>query len=164
MSNLVFAEKEPAAPPPDLAEITSGAFWPPLALADVRTAVRIDHTVTHQRLRYAVSAAVVYVNQQLSAFQAAMQQKGIATLAAINPQAQINGITVAEHHYRRAVYACVQADLAEAYRDVDVTPQSAGKVERVADRIELRIGEHRRAQRWAISDLLGIRRTTVDLV
>ena len=160
MSNLVFAEKEPAAPPPDLAEITSGAFWPPLALADVRTAVRIDHTVTHQRLRYAVSAAVVYVNQQLAAFQAAMQQKGIATLAAIDPQAQINGRTVAEHHYRRAVYSYTKAELLETYADYDATGKSADRAEAKQEQAN----DYRREAHGAIADLLGRARTNCELI
>ena len=88
---------------------------------------------------------------------------GHASLADV-PAGALNGESVKVHHYRRAVYACVQADLAEAYREIDTTPQSAGKVERVTDRLELKVDEHRRNQRWAISDLLGLRRTTVDLI
>ena len=84
MSSIVFADKEPAELPPALAQITAGAFWPPVNLVDVRAAVRIDHTVTHERLHYAATAAVVYVNQQLAAFQAAMLQKGIAALVQIS--------------------------------------------------------------------------------
>ena len=41
---------------------------------------------------------------------------------------------------------------------------TTGKTERVIDHLNARIGEHRRAMRWAISDLLGIRRTTVELI
>ena len=68
----------------------------------------------------------------------------------------------------RIPHACggepAQADLAEAYRDIDTTPSGDGKSERVRERIEARIDEHRRALRWAIADIRGQRRTTVELI
>ena len=97
------------------------------------------------------------VNAELRDYQAAQQQAGVARLQDAGDGRQLG-------RYLRAIYAHMQADLAEAYRDIDVTPQSAGKTERVTDKIELKIGEHRRNLRWAISDLLGLCRTTVDLV
>ena len=138
-------------------------WFPAIDPAHLRATCRLDGTVTPERLQHALMQALASVNAELRAFKAANQLLGAARLADV-PAGQLNGESVKAHHYRRAVYACVQADLAEAYRDIDVTPQSAGKTERVTDKIELKIGEHRRNQRWAISDLLGIRRTTVDLV
>ena len=160
MSSIVFADKEPAELPPALAQITAGAFWPPVNLVDVRAAVRIDHTVTHERLHYAATAAVVYVNQQLAAFQAAMLQKGIAALVQISPQAQINGITVAEHHYRRAVYSYTKAELLETYADYDATGKSADRAEAKQEQAD----DYRREAHGAIADLLGRPRTTVELI
>ena len=138
-------------------------WFPAIDPAQLRATCRLDGTVTPQRLHHALMQALASVNAELWAFKAATQLLGAARLADV-PAGQLNGESVKAHHYRRAVYACVQADLAEAYRDIDTTPQSAGKVERVTDRLELKVDEHRRNQRWAISDLLGLRRTTVDLI
>ena len=47
-----------------------------------------------------------------------------------------------------------------AGQDSDLIPGYA----RVRERIEARIDEHRRALRWAIADIKGQRRTTVELI
>ncbi len=52
--------------------------------------------------------------------------------------------------YLRAVYAHVQADMAEAYRDIDTTPSGEGKPSACAKKFEAKIEEHRRTMRWAI--------------
>ena len=54
--------------------------------------------------------------------------------------------------------------MAEAYRDIDTTPSGEGKAERVREKIEAKIEEHRRTMRWALSDLLAIPRTSVELI
>lgn len=138
-------------------------WFPAIEPDDARAVCRLDGTVTPARLQHALLAAMASVNDELADWRAARELEGHASLAEV-PARQLGGESVKVRHYRRAVYAAVQADLAEAYRDIDVTPQGSGKAERVADKLEARIGEHRRSMRWAISDLLEIRRTTVDLV
>ena len=97
------------------------------------------------------------VNAELRDYQAAQQQAGVARLQDAGDGCQLG-------RYLRAIYAHMQADLAEAYRDMDTTPSGDGKSERVRERIEARIDEHRRALRWAIADIKGQRRTTVELI
>lgn len=152
-------------PPDAAAELPAGndPWFPAIDPAALRSTCRLDGTVTPQRLQHALLQAMASVNAELWDFKVSNMMLGFASLADV-PAGTLNGESIKVHHYRRAVYACVQADLAEAYRDIDVTPQSAGKVERVTDKLELKIDEHRRNQRWALSDLLGIRRTTVDLI
>jgi len=103
------------------------------------------------------------VQAELATWADARRTEGAASLAEL-PAPQLAGQSVKVHHYRRAVYAAVQAELAEAYREIDTTPQSVGKAERVTDQLALKVDEHRRNQRWAISDLLGQPRTTIELI
>ncbi|WOP14654.1 head completion/stabilization protein [Ottowia sp. SB7-C50] len=154
-----------ARPPEPATElyVDGDGWYPALSPDDIRATCRLDGTVTPARLQHATLAAVASVQAELAAWRAARELEGCASLAAV-PAPQLNGESIKCHHYRRAVYACLQADLAEAYREIDTTPSAIGKTERVIDHLQARIGEHRRAMRWAISDLLGIRRTTVDLI
>lgn len=143
--------------------IQNDGFFPAVDVATLREAIRLDGTVTPMRLRQAILAAMVSVNAELLSYQAAAIAGGRATMAGM-PCPQIGGSSQHTTLYLRAVYAHVQADLAEAYRDIDTTPHSEGKSDRIKARIDGQTDEHRRTMRWAISDILGIRRTTVELI
>jgi hypothetical protein len=103
------------------------------------------------------------VNGELRGWRIQHEAQGYASLAAV-PCEALNGTSANVVRYLRAVYAHVQADIAEAYRDIDTTPSGNGKEERVRGKVEAKIEEHRRTMRWAISDLLAISRTTVELI
>lgn len=154
-----------ANPPTAAAEpaVANDGFFPDIDPAAARAACRLDGTVTPARFRPALVAAIAGVNAELAAWAATQRAAGAATLADV-PATSIAGASLLVHHYLRAVHECAMADLAEAYREIDVTPQTAGKAARVTDKLDLKVDEHRRNMRWAISDLLGIRRTTVELI
>lgn len=143
--------------------VENDPWFPAIDPAHLRATCRLDGTVTPTRLQHALLDAIASVNRELATWRAQREAEGRATLADV-PTHQLNGQSVNVLHYRRAVYAAVQADLAEAYREIDTTPQGAGRAARVGDQLALKVGEHRRTVRWALSDLTGIRRTTVDLV
>lgn len=63
-------------------------------------------------------------------------------------------------HYLRAVYAAVQCELVERYRDYDTT----AKGDKRADAMDPRADEARRDLRWALTDLQGACRVTVELI
>ena len=155
----------PVNPPPSVDEplVRNDGWFPDILPADLRATCRLDGTVTTARLHHALLSAMASVNAELAEWAATQQRAGHGTLADV-PAPAIGGETVKVQQYRRAVYAAVQADMAEAYREIDVTPQSAGKAARVTDKIDLKVDEHRRNMRWAISDILGRRRSTVDLI
>ena len=154
-----IATANPPAVEPDL-RIENDPWWPPIDLAALRAACRLDGTVTPARLRESALAALASVNAELSAWRVACEAGGADKLSAV-PAHQINGESVKCHQYRRAVYCAVQADLAEAYREIAATPTANG---RVTDQLALKTDEHRRNLRWAISDLMDIRRTVIDLI
>lgn len=145
--------------PTEDAVITNDGFFPDIEPLKLRAFARLDGTVTVDRLSYSILSAVASVNVELSQFKAAQQLAGFATLAAV-PAGQIAGVNVKVIHYLRAVYSAVQADLIEHYRDFDTT----GAGDKAAEKLEQRTNDLRRNMRWAISDLLAIRRNTVELI
>lgn len=149
------------SPPPATVEtpIANDGFFPSVDLVKLREASRLNGTVTTERLRQACFAAITSVNAELATFKLRQEAAGHSTLAAV-PATQLAGESVLLHHYRRAIYSAVQADLAESFRDFDLTAEG----DKLAEQLEAGINAHRRNMRWAISDLLGIRRSTVELI
>jgi len=139
--------------------VTNDGFFPDIEPLKLRAFARLDGTVTVDRLTYSILSAVTSVNAELATFKAAQLALGHATLAAV-PADQIGGVSAKVIHYLRAVYSAVQADLIEHYRDFDTT----GAGDKAAEKLEQRTNDLRRNVRWAISDLLAIRRTTVELI
>jgi hypothetical protein len=155
---MSFVIDSPPAETPE-AEIAGGSFWPSIDPAAIREAYRIDTTVTPARLRETLVEAMASVNTELAARRIIWQTAGDATLADV-PAEKIDGTSVLVHRYRRAVGCLAKALLIERMPDYDTTP--AG--ERRADRLSDPIDDLRRDARWAISDILGVGRTTVELI
>ncbi|MDE3330397.1 head completion/stabilization protein, partial [Burkholderia pseudomallei] len=99
------------------------------------------------------------VNDELAAWRARQRAAGAATLADV-PAPRIDGESAHVARYRRAVYHLTHADVTEKYRGYDTT-KSGGQV--AAD-LAATVDDSRRAARWAISDILGIARSTVELI
>ena len=144
-------------------QVENHPWFPPVSLPELRRVCLLDGTVTPERLRHALVAALDTVNGELRGWRIQHEAQGYASLAAV-PCEALNGTSANVARYLRAVYAHVQADMAEAYRDIDTTPSGEGKAERVREKIEAKIEEHRRTMRWALSDLLAIPRTSVELI
>ena len=144
-------------------EVANDPWFPAITPAEVREACMLDGTVTPARLRQALLSALDSVNEELHAYREAREAEGHARLADV-PARLLGGESVQLTRYRRAVLACIQALVAEAHREIDTVPHSDGKEGRIRERIETKLQEHRRAMRWAISDLLGLPRHTVELI
>lgn len=141
------------------APIANDDWYPTIDLAALRAACRVDGTVTTDRLRHAAVNAVVHVNAQLAAWACKQALAGYISLEDL-PGPEIDGKTAPVHQYLRAVYSAVQCELIERYRDYDTT----AKGDKRADAMDPRADEARRDLRWALSDLQGLRRTTVELI
>lgn len=139
--------------------ITSGAWWPAIDPADAMAAMRIDGGVSAERLRAALVEGIVTAIEQLSAWKAARQAEGHASLGDV-PAIEINGETAHVVRFRRAVHCYAAASLAEQYRGTDTT----GAGNQRADLVEEPIDNLRRDAAWAIADILGRARTTVELI
>ncbi|WP_207003869.1 head completion/stabilization protein [Trinickia mobilis] len=160
MSSFI-ATADPTVPasPADAATVTNDGWFPDIDLTDLRDAMRLDGTVTQERLRLAAVDAIASVNNELRAWQSAQRAAGRAALASV-PAPQLGGVSTHVLRYRRAVYNLTRADLTEQYRAYDAT-RSGGQH---AEDLEATICESRRNVRWALNDLRGIARSTIELI
>jgi hypothetical protein len=147
------------APSPDATEISSGDWYPSINLATARTVMRIDATVTDDRLGECLSIAMAGVEDLLAIWQQAQVDLGYVTLADV-PAKTIAGESRLVLLYRRAVYSSAQAELIERYRNFDTT--AAGI--RRADDLDTTVDDYRRNLRFAIRDILGRPRSDVELI
>lgn len=154
-----------ANPPAATAEpvVLNDGWWPDINREQLRRDIRLDGTVTPERLLLAVEAAMWSVNAELAQWQAEQVAAGHASLADV-PAHQLVGESVKVRQYIRAIYCHVQAQLAEAYRDMDTLPTGLNKAERVMSALEIRVDGFNQQLRWAIADLQGIPRTIVELL
>lgn len=140
-------------------DITSGAWWPTVSPAQVRDDMRITGTVTESRLRSSLINAVTTVNTALAAWSQRHKVAGHQSLAEV-PADEISGVSRLVLLYRRAVATYAAAELTERYRSYDATDSANQR----ADDLTPSIAEIRRDHRWAMRDLQGLPRTTVDLI
>lgn len=154
-ANPPAASTEPA--------VTNDGFFPAIDCEQLRKDIRLDGTVTPARLQLAVMDAMWAVNAELREWRAAHVQAGRGTLGEV-PAESIGGESVKVRQYRQAIYAHVQAQLAEAYRDMDTTPQGAGKEARVLSALEIRTDGFNQRLRWAIADLKDTSRVIAELM
>lgn len=161
MSFIVTANP-PAAP--QEVTVSNDGFFPDMSPQAVRDACRLDGTVTKERLLPALQDAMLSVNAELQAWADEERSRwGYATLDEV-PAPQVGGTSAKVLYYQRAVHYCLMADLAEMYRNISSTPAGSSKADRVMEELVVQLGDHRRKQRWAISDLLGVARCTVELL
>ena len=139
--------------------ISNSTFWPDIDLSQLRDAVRIDGTVTDNRLTHAVINAISSVNRDLSDWRQAQKAVGATTLSDVEAE-EINGESELKQLYLRAVYATTKANLIERYRDYDAT----GDGHKSADKLELSADDLYRDARFAIRDIIGETHTTVELI
>lgn len=156
---MSFLANPPAPAPAAEKPLANDGWFPNIDLVELRATARLDGTVTADRLRYSALAAITSINGELAGYKAAQLTLGHARLEDV-PCTRIADLPIQVVRYLRAVYSYVQADLVERYRDFDTT----GAGDKAADKLEARANDLRRDVRWAISDLLGIRRTTVELI
>lgn len=159
MSFLATPPVAPATTPPAAATIENDGWWPAIELASVREIVRLNGTVTDLRLQEATQAAMLAINQELAGWKAQQVAQGVEKLSDV-PAPRAGGESRLVTLYRRAIYFYAKADLTERYRDFDTT--AAG--DRRADDLEATINDARRNVRWAVSDILGQSRVTVELM
>ena len=139
--------------------ISNSTFWPDIDLSQLRDAVRIDGTVTDNRLTHAVINAISSVNRDLSDWRQEQKTAGATTLNDVEAE-EINGESELTQLYLRAVYATTKANLIERYRDYDAT----GDGHKSADKLELSADDLYRDARFAIRDIIGETHTTVELI
>lgn len=139
--------------------ITNAVFWPDIDPVTCRSVMRLDQSVTPDRLRHALISAMGEINADLKAWAAEQQLAGSATLAEV-PGDQIDGQPVPVSLYTRAVYCFAKAELIERYQDYDSTLSGS----RRADDLGRSVDDYRRQGITAIRRLIGVAQTTVELI
>lgn len=150
----------PPVPSTDPGQLVGNDGWfPDIDLALLRITVRVDPNVTLERLREAAVQAISSANDDLADWKALQVEAAHADLAAV-PSVQLGGESRLVALYRRAVHSYVAADLSARLRDIGTTSSGHDR----ADELVTTEDTHRQAARWAIRDILGKRRTTVELI
>lgn len=139
--------------------ITNADFFPDLNLQEFRDSMRLDGTVTDERAQHALEAGMFDANRSLADYMKSQKDLGFDSLENV-PDAdwQPSGTNV--RLYLRAVWCLAKANLIERYRDYD----STGKGEARAEAMDLTGDDLRRDAAWALSDIRGANRTTVELI
>lgn len=156
MTNMIITAPTAAASEPP---ILSSPFWPEIDPVAIREAQRIDNTVTPPRLRDAIIEAIAASNNAMIAWRGMQETAGIASLADV-PADEIDGESINIHRYRRAVGCLAKALLLERYRDYDSTARADRQAEALRDPID----DCRRDHQFAIADIIGRTRSTVELI
>ncbi|MCC5811311.1 MAG: head completion/stabilization protein [Ectothiorhodospiraceae bacterium] len=139
--------------------ISNNGFWPDLELSTYRDAMRVDNVATAERAAHALEASMLSVNRRLLTFQRYQQDVGHEKADEIpaRPGERAGDII---HLYKRAVWNLAKAELIERYRDYDATGDGHGRADALGDTVD----DHRRYAAWAIQDIKGEPRTTVELI
>lgn len=148
-ANASAAPQDPTSP--DAAPHVIAQDWfPDIDVDAARAVIRLSGTITQDRLVESLQNAVWSVNRELAAWADVQRQAAQDELT----DARLVGL------YRRAIYCYAKAELVERYRDFDLTGAGSARAENIDDVA----AETRRNLRWAISDILGKSRVTVELM
>jgi len=154
---MQFVAPEKATVTPEI--IPNNSFWPDIDLATFRSVMRVDGTVTPQRLKQVVLTAMAEVNAELYPWREQQELRGFNGLADV-PAEQLAGRSVRLHHYENAVWCWARAVLNERYQDFDATAAAAKRGEELEDAT----GDLWRDARWAISRVQNAPHCTVELI
>lgn len=136
--------RHPLLEPEIAVEIIDGEDgWPDLDPNIARAVIRLNGTVTNARLIESLKNSIQSVQQELADWKTKQAEP-------LSPRQK--------SLYLRAVYFMSKADLNEQYRDFDATNQGL----KDAKSLDEGIDDARKTVRWAISDLLGFSRITVE--
>lgn len=154
---MQFVAPEKATGTPEI--IPNNSFWPDIDLATFRSVMRVDGTVTPQRLKQVVLTAMAEVNAELYPWREQQELRGFNSLANV-PAEELAGRSVRLHQYENAVWCWARAVLNERYQDFDATAAAAKRGEELEDAT----GDLWRDARWAISRVQNAPHCTVELI
>lgn len=140
--------------------IACGPFWPDLDLDQLRKSLRIDQTVTIERLRDVTRNAVLDIMAELDSWRLEQSRAGYATLADVPARHQVDDTSDYVIRWTRAVHSVIAADLAD--RQLGQSARSAG-MERVEE-LSADIDVHRRNVTYAVRDFLGRSRIIAEVI
>ncbi|MCG8708844.1 head completion/stabilization protein [Brenneria sp. 4F2] len=154
MTTMIFPATAEPHPDPVVIPVPAGHdavikntfFWPDVETDTLRKLMRLENTVTPERLRHAALTAIAEVNAELYLYREAQISAGFRQLSDV-PAEQIDGQSEKQIHYLRAVSTIATASLYERYRGYDASAKGNNK----ADALDGTIDELWRDARWSIS-------------
>lgn len=150
----------PLSLPPGSPHLVENDGWfPDIDLDLLKTSIRIDPSISIERLRESVVNAIQSVARQLRAWRDGVEASGAANLGDV-PAPKIGGESRLLALYRRAIHTETAADLSENLRDIGTTNSGHDRADELADSTDVL----RRNARWAVSDFLSRRRMTVEMI
>lgn len=139
--------------------IINNGFFPDIQLSEIRNAMRIDGTVTNERLKHSALDAMQTVNRDLKDFRLKAQTQGKSRLSLCDEE-QLNDESELVYLYKRAVFCLTTANLYERYRSFDSTREGDQKADQLIDTA----GDLKRDYHFAVRDILGGNRMIAELV
>lgn len=139
---------------PNRIVLNSGDFFPEISLDEIRHTVRIDGTVSDQRLKQITQEEIIDVNRLLQRLTINAQSLTDYATSTINEKSDV------EILYFSAISNGVYARLVEKYIGYDSSNMGLKKGEILQDSAD----DYRRNKHWAIQQLLGQSHTVVDLI
>lgn len=121
--------------------------------------MRIDGTVTNERLKHSALDAMQTVNRDLKDFRLKAQTQGKSRLSLCDEE-QLNDESELVYLYKRAVFCLTTANLYERYRSFDSTREGDQKADQLIDTA----GDLKRDYHFAVRDILGSNRMIAELV
>lgn len=143
----------------DESKISNISFFPAIDINDVRKTQRLDGTITNERLKRAITSAVISVNDDLYSWRVSHQSSGVTSINDLDAE-KINGESRHLTLYKIAIYNLANALLNEQYINFDATGKSKTDID---TNIESAGNLYRNA-RYAIRDILGKSRSTMELI
>ncbi|WP_406851498.1 head completion/stabilization protein [Brevundimonas sp. BH3] len=140
--------------------IVCGPFWPDIDLDHLRKSLRVDQTVTIERLRDVARNAVLDIMAELNDWRHDQTRAGHTTLADVPARQQVDNTSDYVIRWTRAVHSVIAADLAD--RQLGQSARSAG-MERVEE-LSADIDVHRRNVTYAVRDFLGRPRIIAEVI
>lgn len=137
----------------------SGDFFPDIHALDYQKSMLTDGKLTPERLKHAITNAIIEINRELSVWRQSQIEKGYVSMDKI-PAEFVNTESELVLLYRRAVYSQTKANLTERYRDVDTTNSGEKKAEGLGTTID----ELWRDVQWAIQRIKGESHNIVELI
>ncbi|MCW8965196.1 MAG: head completion/stabilization protein [Candidatus Pacearchaeota archaeon] len=135
------------------------SFYPDIAVAAFRTAIRAQDTITDQRVIEVLQTALIDVNDELAEWQATQELAGYTKIDEV-PAKMYGPLSELTHLYKTAVYSKAKAQLMENYTDADNTDTGDDRAESMDNSKDAYLREAREA----IRKIIGVPRVTVELI
>lgn len=153
------APNTPSAPEAQDKTIANNGFFSDLSLLDFRESMRVDSVTTAARAEHALIDAMATVNDWLFDFQVVQVDAGMAKLKDV-PLRRGMFAGYYAFKYLRAVWSLAKANLIDRQRDSDTTKRGIDR----AEQLDTTADDLRRDAQWAVSDIIGRNRSTIELI